>query len=126
MSLSPSVVSRTVSHALRHEPWSYGLELDPNGWVAVPELVSALRELGAEWAGIDESEVLRAVESSVKRRHVVDGGRIRALYGHSLPKKIRYEPAEPPAQLYHATSPTASLRSCPSVACGLWLASTST
>jgi putative RNA 2'-phosphotransferase len=33
-------LGRVLSHALRHEPWLYELELDADGWVAV----AALRE----------------------------------------------------------------------------------
>ncbi|NTW40943.1 MAG: RNA 2'-phosphotransferase, partial [Cellulomonadaceae bacterium] len=36
-------LSRVVSHALRHEPWLYELELDEAGWVSVQSLVEALR-----------------------------------------------------------------------------------
>ena len=36
-------LSRTVSHALRHEPWLYGLELDSYGWARLIELVVSLR-----------------------------------------------------------------------------------
>jgi putative RNA 2'-phosphotransferase len=39
-------LSRTVSHALRHKPWLYGLELDSYGWVHVTDLVVSLRCIG--------------------------------------------------------------------------------
>ena len=41
--LDPTKLSRTVSHALRHEPWLYGLELDSYGWVHLIDLVVSLR-----------------------------------------------------------------------------------
>ena len=31
--IDPVALSRVVSHALRHEPWLYELELDEDGWV---------------------------------------------------------------------------------------------
>lgn len=37
-------LSRAVSHALRHEPWLYELELDEEGWVAVEALTAALQD----------------------------------------------------------------------------------
>ncbi|MEP7053596.1 MAG: RNA 2'-phosphotransferase, partial [Pseudomonadota bacterium] len=43
-----------------------------------------------------------------KRRHEIDGERIRALYGHSVPGKLRRERATPPAILFHSTSLTAA------------------
>jgi putative RNA 2'-phosphotransferase len=48
------------------------------------------------------------IESSSKRRHEVVGDRIRALYGHSVPGKLRRERAAPPAALFHGTSPDAA------------------
>ena len=36
-------LSRVLSHALRHDPGRYGLELDPEGWVGLGEVVAALR-----------------------------------------------------------------------------------
>ena len=38
-----SDLSRAVSHALRHEPWLYELELDEAGWVSMTSLVEVLR-----------------------------------------------------------------------------------
>ena len=35
--------SRVASHALRHEPWLYELDLDDDGWVATDALLAALR-----------------------------------------------------------------------------------
>ncbi len=38
-----------------------------------------------------------------KQRYETAGGRIRALYGHSLPGKLVCTPATPPAELFHGT-----------------------
>jgi putative RNA 2'-phosphotransferase len=100
-------LSRVVSHALRHEPWLYELELDEAGWVPVPELLQALRELGPAWARVDRDDLVRMVASSSKRRHEIDGDRIRALYGHSVPARILKVEAAPPEILFHGTSPKA-------------------
>jgi putative RNA 2'-phosphotransferase len=45
------------------------------------------------------------IEASTKRRHEIKDGRIRALYGHSLPGKLKRTPATPPSVLYHGTAP---------------------
>jgi len=57
---------------------------------------------------LSQAELQRAIESSTKRRHEIIGGRIRALYGHSVPNKLRREPAAPPIILFHGTSPEAA------------------
>ncbi len=49
----------------------------------------------------------RMIRSSKKRRYEMAGGRIRALYGHSVPERIVREEAFPPELLFHGTSPAA-------------------
>lgn len=98
-------LSKVVSHALRHEPRSYGLELDDEGWVAVTDLLAGLRRRGRRWSGIDEESLERMLASATKRRFEMVDGRIRALYGHSVPGGVAKSPAEPPARLFHGTAP---------------------
>jgi putative RNA 2'-phosphotransferase len=100
-------LSRLVSHALRHEPWVYELELDPEGWVPVEELLGAVRDVDPKWQHVNRDDLIRMVSSSEKRRHEIDDDRIRALYGHSVPGRIVKVEAEPPAELFHGTSPQA-------------------
>ncbi|MGL5488477.1 MAG: RNA 2'-phosphotransferase, partial [Shewanella sp.] len=45
-------VSRVVSHALRHEPWLYELELDEQGWVTVDDLIKVLHRENSKWSDI--------------------------------------------------------------------------
>jgi putative RNA 2'-phosphotransferase len=100
-------LSKTISHALRHEPWVYELELDEEGWVPVDELLDALRRIDDTWLILDESALQQLVESSSKQRHELRDGRIRAIYGHSLPGKLARRASQPPPVLFHGTSPDA-------------------
>lgn len=100
-----SNLSRIVSHALRHEPWLYELELDDAGWVSVDDLLAALRVEKPAWAGLNEADLAQMIDQSEKKRHELLDGKIRALYGHSLPHKLSKEVAQPPAILYHGTAP---------------------
>lgn len=102
--------SKAVSHALRHEPWLYELELDSEGWVAVDELLFALRTEKSEWSTLREADIAEMIARSDKKRHELQGGRVRALYGHSVPGKLLRQPAEPPTILYHGTSPATAER----------------
>jgi putative RNA 2'-phosphotransferase len=106
-SVSDVDLSRAVSHALRHAPWVYELELDEEGWTPLAQLVTALAERGGAWAGVDEAAVRRMVQRSQKQRHEIAGELVRARYGHSLPGRIRLDAADPPARLFHGTSPRA-------------------
>lgn len=107
MSVPHEQLSRLVSHALRHEPWLYELELDDEGWVSVDTLLSAIHDQGSGWSQVDRGDLADMVAGSAKRRHQIDGERIRAVYGHSVPGRIAHIAAEPPAQLFHGTSPQA-------------------
>lgn len=101
-------LSKVVSHALRHEPWLYELEIDDEGWVPVEELLSALRTEKSEWLALKEADLVEMIAYSDKERHELSEGRIRALYGHSVPGKLLKQRAEPPSTLYHGTSPEAA------------------
>lgn len=101
-------VSRVASHALRHEPWLYELELDEGGWVTTEALLAALHGERPAWASLSEADLAQMIAQSDKKRHELRDGRIRALYGHSTPQRLSKEPAAPPAILYHGTSPQAA------------------
>jgi putative RNA 2'-phosphotransferase len=104
--LNDAELSKILSHALRHEPWLYELELDDEGWASLDTVLMALREERAEWRELSKTDVERMIAGSAKRRHEIVGERIRALYGHSVPGKLRCEPATPPEILFHGSSPT--------------------
>ncbi len=101
-------LSRTLSHALRHAPWEYELELDDAGWVPVGAIIAALRDERPDWRNLQETDLTAVVEGGDKRRFEMTDGRIRALYGHSVPQRLAKERAIPPAVLYHGTTATAA------------------
>lgn len=101
-------LSRAVSHALRHEPWLYELELDDSGWVSVSALLEALRVEKLAWANLTTADLAEMIERSSKKRHELRGDKIRALYGHSTPHRLSKEEAQPPFVLFHGTSAEAS------------------
>jgi putative RNA 2'-phosphotransferase len=103
-------VSRVTSHALRHEPWLYELELDGEGWVTTEALLAALRSERRAWSSLTEADLAAMIAQSDKKRHELRDGRIRALYGHSTPQRLLKEPAQPPAVLYHGTAPDVAER----------------
>ncbi len=105
MGIDAVQLSKAVSHALRHEPWLYELELDEEGWTSVGSLLMALRQESPAWGNLSEADLAEMIRSSSKQRHELASGRIRALYGHSIPGKLSKTPAAPPACLFHGTSP---------------------
>ena len=97
-------LSKAVARALRHDPASYGLTLDENGWVAASDVVEALRRRSRRWSNLSYNALADMVEHGDNRRYELDAGRIRARYGHSLPARVAHPPAAPPPTLYHGTT----------------------
>ena len=105
--MKPEDLSRAVSHALRHEPSRYGLELDSQGWVEISDLLVGLRAQGAKWNSVAQDELNTLIAAAVKQRFEIEGSRIRAFYGHSVDGQIDRPIVEPPDVLFHGTSPEA-------------------
>ena len=95
--------SKFLSLVLRHDPSAANIELDPNGWAPIPDLLA-----GAQRSGIDISpeELREIVETNEKRRFILceTSQRIRACQGHSLPVELDLQPSTPPTPLYHGTA----------------------
>jgi putative RNA 2'-phosphotransferase len=102
-------LSKFLALILRHQPERFALALDDAGWTSLSEVMEIVKGLpNFRWA--NRSDVMQVVEQGTgdgKMRFQVEGGRIRALYGHSFERRIRHEPASPPERLYHGTSPDA-------------------
>ena len=97
-------LSKTLSHALRHEPWRYELELDEHGWADIDQVLQALREERPQWTNLGRTDLETLVATSAKKRHEISGDRIRASYGHSVPGRLARTPATPPDVLFHGTT----------------------
>lgn len=96
-------LSKAVSYALRHRPWEFELELDPDGWVRVDQLVDGLRS-DPRFADLTRSDLEELVATAPRRRHELIEGRIRAVYGHSAPVVAAPRPVTELGTLYHGTS----------------------
>ena len=94
--------SKRLSYVLRHRPDSVGLTLDGAGWVDVDALLAALAAHGLP---LTRAELEHVVAVNDKQRFTFDasGSRIRASQGHSVAVSLGYEPATPPAELFHGT-----------------------
>lgn len=97
-------LSKEISYALRHAPWEYELELDDKGFASIGQLLLALNEGLNYKRPIVEADLHEVIRSSDKRRHEIVDMKIRALYGHTIPKKILRVAEEPPEALFHGTA----------------------
>ena len=76
-------ITRSLAFMLRHQPETFDLELDPHGYADIEDVVHALNERLGE--PVEEEDVRDAVSSGDRPRYEIQGTRIRALYGHSIP-----------------------------------------
>lgn len=96
-------LSKIISHALRHEPEKYNLFLSETGWVSIEELVKGIKANG-DCSDLTSDDIVRVVNNAVKKRHEIQNGQIRAIYGHSVEIESKLVNQEPPVYLYHGTS----------------------
>ena len=97
-------LSKEISYALRHAPWEYELELDSEGFVPTSQLLEAINENGKHGRVITVNDIEYIIANSDKTRFEIQGDRVRALYGHTIPMHISKESIVPPAILYHGTT----------------------
>lgn len=92
--------SKRLAFVLRHDPTSVGLTLDRSGWADVPTLLRALAAAGMTLTRVDLEHL---VSGSDKQRFELDGDRVRARQGHSIPVDLDLPEAVPPDVLFHGT-----------------------
>lgn len=100
MMKSLTTTSKFLSYVLRHNPDDIGLELDPEGWANIDELIAKAD------IPLTQSLLKEVVATSDKKRFIIseDGLFIRANQGHSIAINLGLEPVEPPELLYHGTA----------------------
>jgi len=87
-------ISKQMSWILRHEAERLGLEIDPEGYVRIEDLVGEMRKTEP----LATEEAVRAVVEGIearKQRYAIVDGFIRANYGHSLTMTIEQQAATP-------------------------------
>lgn len=103
--MSPDLVrlSKFLSLVLRHEPERIGIVLDPQGWVAVDDLLAAAARAGKP---VSREQLEQVVATNDKKRFAFspDGARIRASQGHSVEIDLGLPPVIPPERLFHGTA----------------------
>ncbi|WP_109698219.1 RNA 2'-phosphotransferase [Chitinophaga deserti] len=94
--------SKFLSLILRHQPEKIGLQLDPQGWASITELLDKCAAAGKK---ISREELLEIVRTNDKQRFALnaDQSAIRASQGHSVEVSLDLPAVEPPDILYHGT-----------------------
>jgi putative RNA 2'-phosphotransferase len=100
-------LSKLLSLMLRHEPQKFGLVLDGEGFVSIPEVIEAARSRIPSVTRADIVAVVETIEPDKCRFSIVDD-EIRANYGHSVAERIAHDPQAPPEVLFHGTTEAAA------------------
>jgi len=77
-------LGRIMAGVLRHFPEKLGVTMDGHGWVDISEFVEAVgvSRSGFQWLRDHHIEAIALTD--LKGRYQVDGGMIRATYGHTV------------------------------------------
>lgn len=77
-------LGRIMAGVLRHFPEKLGVSIDGHGWVDISEFVEAVggSRSGFQWLRDHHIEAIALTDP--KGRYQVDGGMIRATYGHTI------------------------------------------
>jgi putative RNA 2'-phosphotransferase len=97
-------LSKVISHALRHDPLYYNLQLKDKGWIDIDILLRSISKRVPEFSYVTKGHLLEMINESKKRRHEIQDNSIRATYGHSLPGKFVENHEIPPEFLFHGTT----------------------
>jgi putative RNA 2'-phosphotransferase len=77
-------LGRVLTGILRHFPDRYQLQMDPHGWVSLPEIVRAVGRRHPSYHWLRVQHLVAIAETDAKGRYEVRDDRVRATYGHTL------------------------------------------
>jgi len=77
-------LSRILAGALRHFPEKLGLMMDGRGWVDISSLIEAVGTNRSGFKWLKQHHIEALVETDPRGRYQIDGGMIRATYGHTI------------------------------------------
>ena len=79
-----NALSRIIAGALRHFPEKLGLMMDGKGWVDISSLIEAIGTGRSGFIWLRPHHITALVNTDPRERYQIDGGMIRATYGHSI------------------------------------------
>lgn len=97
-------IGKKMAYALRHDPDRYGITLDEEGFTDLKKFLKAMNSVHGYQPKLTIEDLQYVADHSDKKRFEITGSKIRALYGHSVPVRIRKKQATPPDILYHGTA----------------------
>ncbi len=81
-------LGRIMAGVLRHFPEKLGVSVDGHGWVDISEFVEAIGVSRSGFQWLKEHHIEAIALTDPKGRYQVDGGMIRATYGHTIDVRL--------------------------------------
>jgi putative RNA 2'-phosphotransferase len=96
-----SSLSRIMAGALRHFPEKLGLIIDGKGWVDISLLIESIGSGRSGFNWLRMHHIKAVVDTDERGRYQIDGGMIRATYGHSIDVNLDDLPIAEINELYY-------------------------
>lgn len=77
-------LGRIMAGVLRHFPEKLGIMIDGHGWVDISEFVEAIGSSRSGFHWLRNHHIQAIALSDPKGRYQIDGGMVRATYGHTI------------------------------------------
>ncbi len=77
-------LGRIIAGVLRHFPEKLGLMIDGHGWVDISEFVEAIGVSRSGFHWLRNHHIEAIILTDPKGRYQIDGGMVRATYGHTI------------------------------------------
>lgn len=93
-------LGRMLALILRHAPEKFNLEMDINGWVNLRDLSDAIANQRRNFHWLRSWHFESIANADEKGRYQIEGGSIRATYGHSIELDLDLPTDDIPEVLY--------------------------
>jgi putative RNA 2'-phosphotransferase len=94
-------LGRILTGILRHFPDRYGLTMEPQGWVALGQIVRAISQRHPAYHWLRVQHLVAIAETDAKGRYEIRDEKIRATYGHTLEVDLDLPTENIPSRLYY-------------------------
>jgi len=94
-------LGRILTGILRHFPDRYQLEIDPRGWVSLPQIVRAVAQKHPAYHWLRTQHLVAIAETDPKGRYEVRDDRIRATYAHTVEVDLDLPTDHIPEELFY-------------------------
>ena len=95
---------KALSFALRHNPWTFGLNVSEEGFAPLDAVAASLLARTPTFRTESAEEFAARIIDVDTERFEIRAGLIRARYGHSFPVHYSGPTVIPPDTLYHGTT----------------------